>query len=94
MTIEKLKDSIIKSCGVEVVIFVCGHEDGFRCQCHYDLTLKVNGGAAHKRVTSSKRLLDPIDTGEEDPIMFEMCKEEPIHPNTSVAQARATSVNC
>jgi len=89
MTIEKLKDSTIKSFGVEVVIFVCGHEDGFRC--HYDLTLKVNGGAAHKRVTSSKRLLDPIDIGEEDPIMFETCKE-PIHPNTSRAQARATSL--
>ncbi len=61
-------------------------------QCHYELALKVNGGAAHKRVTSSKRLLDPIGIGEEDPIMFETCKEEPIHPNTSRAQARATSL--
>jgi len=87
MTIEKLKDSIIKSFGVEVVIFVCGHEDGFRC--HYDLSLKVNGGAANKREGSSKRLLDPIDIGEEDPIMFETCKA-PIHPNTSRAQARAS----
>lgn len=89
MTIEKLKDSIIKSFGVEVVIFVCGHEDGFRC--HYDLTQKVNGESAHKRVASSKRLLDPIDIGEEDHVVFETCKE-PIYPNASRAQARSASL--
>lgn len=89
MTIEKLKDSIIKKFGVEVVVFVAGHEDGFRC--HYDLSHNLNGGAANKREgSSSKRLLDPIDVGEEDdPIMFETCKE-PIQTNISRAQARAS----
>jgi hypothetical protein len=88
MTIEKLKDSIIKRYGVEVVMFVCGHEDGFR-GCHYDLSLKVNDGASNKREGSSKRLLDPIDIGEDDPIMFETCNEV-MHPNTSRASARAS----
>ena len=68
ITIEKLKDSIIRAFGVEIVIFVCGHEDGFRC--HYDLTLKVNGGCENTRKRNSKRLLDPIDV-EDDPIQFE-----------------------
>ena len=71
MTIEKLKDSIINT-GVEIVIFVSGHEDGFRCS--YDLSVKVIDNAPNKRTASdSKRLLDPIDIdiGADDPIMFE-----------------------
>ena len=91
MTIEKLKDLIIKKFGVEVVVFVCGHEDGFRC--HYDLSLKVNGEAANKREGStSKRLLDPIDVGEDDPIIFETCIQEPIQPNISRASVTARAL--
>ncbi|KAL7491920.1 hypothetical protein ACHAWT_001175 [Skeletonema menzelii] len=84
MTIEKLKDLIIKKFGVEVVVFVCGHEDGFRC--HYDLSLKVNGDATKKRSTN-KRLVDPIDVGEDDPIIFETCKE----PTRAQARASVTA---
>ena len=88
MTIEKLKDSIIKSFGVDVVIFVSGHEDGFTC--HYDLSVKVNGEASNKREGSGgKRLLEPIDIGEDDPIIFETCNE-PMHPNSTRASSRAS----
>lgn len=89
MTIERLKDRIINKFGVEIVIFVSGHDDGFRC--HYDLSMKVIGETPnkHKREGSEKRLLDPIDIGEDDPIMFESFKET-MHQNISRSSTRAS----
>ena len=87
MTIEKLKESILNT-GVEIVIFVSGHEDGFRCS--YDLSLKVIDNAPNKRTASGgKRLLDPIDIGGNDPFIFETY-DEIAQLNTSRASARAS----